>query len=149
MIGFIIIGAFIFMRFITISNLPFFLGETVSGLTVPPIVIMIAIIFVYIIIGCMMDIAAAILITVPILFPVISALGFDPIWFGVIMVRMLEIGQITPPMGLNVFVLAAATDVPISTIFRGIVPFLLADFAHVALLVAVPALSLLLPNMMS
>ena len=95
-----------------------------------------------------MDIVAALLITVPIIFPVVLALGFDPIWFGVIMVRMFEIGAITPPMGLNVYILAAATDVPIGTIFRGIIPFLLADFAHVALLVAIPALSLFLPSMM-
>ncbi|MBA7696091.1 C4-dicarboxylate TRAP transporter large permease protein DctM [subsurface metagenome] len=148
MIALILVGAFIFMRFLTVSRLPFLMGEMVSGLPVPPMAIMMAIIVFYILVGCIMDIVAALLITVPIIFPVVLALGFDPIWFGVIMVRMFEIGAITPPMGLNVFILATATDVPIGTIFRGIIPFLLADFAHVALLVAIPALSLFLPSIM-
>jgi len=90
-----------------------------------------------------------IILTVPIFFPVITALGFDPIWFGIIVVRLLEIGQITPPVGINVFVIkGVARDVPLYTIFRGIVPFLIADLCHVALLVAFPKISLFLPGLM-
>jgi C4-dicarboxylate transporter DctM subunit len=99
----------------------------------------------YIILGCFLDVYAAIILTVPIIFPVVLALGFDSIWFGVIMVRVMEMGLITPPMGMNVFILAAVTAVPIGTIFRGVIPFVIADFCHVALLVAIPALSLFLP----
>ena len=89
------------------------------------------------------------MLTVPIFFPVVVALGFDPIWFGIIIVRMCEIGGITPPVGINVFVMkGVAKDVPMYTIFRGIIPFLLADICHVALLVAVPQISLFLPNLM-
>jgi C4-dicarboxylate transporter DctM subunit len=75
-------------------------------------------------------------------------MGFDPIWLGVIIVRVMEIGLITPPVGMNVFVLAGATDVPLSTIFRGVVPFVIADVLHVILLVAFPAISLFIPSLM-
>jgi C4-dicarboxylate transporter DctM subunit len=148
MIVFVIVGAFIFMRFLTVSELPWRLGELVAGLEVSRYVVIGAIVVLYIILGCFMDIFASIMLTVPIIYPVILAMGFNPIWFGVIMVRMMEIGMITPPMGINIFVLAGAIDVPIGTIFRGIVPFVIADFFHVALLIAVPQLSLFLPDRM-
>jgi len=96
-----------------------------------------------------MSAMAMIILTVPIFFPVIVALGFDPIWFGIIIVRVVEMGQITPPVGINVFVMkGVAKDVPMYTIFRGIVPFLIADICHVILLVAIPQISLFLPNLM-
>ncbi|MBN1368547.1 MAG: TRAP transporter large permease [Dehalococcoidales bacterium] len=148
MIGFLICGVFILMRFLAVSKLPFALSDIVAGLNVTPLVILIAIIVLYIILGCFLDVMTAIVLTSPIIFPVIFNLGFDPVWFGVIMVRMMEIGAITPPMGMNVFILAAVTDVPAGRIFRGVIPFVIADFLHVALLVAVPALSLFLPNSM-
>ena len=87
-------------------------------------------------------------LTLPILFPVILSLGFNPIWYGVIMVRVIEIGLVTPPFGMNVFVLASVSDVPLGVIFRGIVPFVIADVLHIALLVAFPAISLFLPSIM-
>ena len=102
----------------------------------------------YIVLGCFLDIFAAIILTIPIIFPVVLAMDFNVIWFGVILVRVMEIGLITPPMGMNVFIMSTVTDVPIGTIFRGVVPFVIADFAHVALLVAVPQLSLFLPESM-
>jgi C4-dicarboxylate transporter DctM subunit len=96
-----------------------------------------------------MDAMGMILLTVPILFPVADSLGFNPIWFGIIIVRVFEMASITPPVGMNVFVLkGVAKDVPLGTIFRGIIPFLIADFFHVTLLVAVPQVALFLPNMM-
>ncbi|OGO45466.1 MAG: C4-dicarboxylate ABC transporter permease [Chloroflexi bacterium RBG_16_60_22] len=148
MIVFMIVGAFILMRFLAISKLPFFIGELVAGLPVPPMMILVAIIIMYIILGCFLDVFAAIILTIPIIFPAVLAMGFDTIWFGVIMVRIMEIGLITPPFGMNVFIMSTVTDVPIGQIFRGVIPFVIADFAHVALLVAVPWLSLFLPNSM-
>ena len=97
-----------------------------------------------------MDSLAMILLTVPIFYPLITKLGFDPIWFGVLIVRVAEIGLITPPVGLNVFVIKGLTgdDIPMFTIFRGITPFIIADMLHMALLVTFPQLSLYLPNLM-
>lgn len=149
MVFLILIGADIFGYFLAVSRLPFEMGNYVAGLPVNRYVILIAIIFVYLFLGAIMSAMAMIIITVPIFFPVILALGFDPIWFGIIIVRMVEIGQITPPVGINVYVMQGiAKDIPMYTIFRGIVPFLIADFCEVALLVAVPQLSLFLPSLM-
>ena len=148
MIVLMIVGAFMLMRFLAVSRLPTLLSDFVVGLPVADIWILVAIIIMYIILGCFLDIYASIILTLPIIFPVILALDFNPIWFGVIMVRVMEIGLITPPMGMNVFILSSVTDVPVGTIFRGVIPFLIADFLHVALLVAVPAVSLFLPSTM-
>jgi C4-dicarboxylate transporter DctM subunit len=148
MVLILMVGAFIFANFLAVSRLPFALAEVVTSISVHPYTILIAIIVVYIILGMFLDIFSSILLTIPILYPVVIAMGFDPIWFGVIMVRIMEIGLITPPIGMNVFVMASVTDIPLGTIFRGIVPFVIADFLHVALLVAVPQLSLFLPNTM-
>ena len=148
MIVLMITGAFTFANFMAISKLPFWLGEFVTNLPISKYYILIAIIMVYIIIGMFLDVFASIILTVPIFFPVISALGFDAIWYGVIMVRVMEIGLVTPPVGLNAFFLSGVTGTPVGTIFRGVVPFVVADLLHVALLVAFPALSLFLPSRM-
>jgi tripartite ATP-independent transporter DctM subunit len=148
MIVLIIAGAFIFMKFMAVSRLPSWLADFVAGLPFSPMVIMMLILLLYIILGMFLDIYAAILLTLPILFPVIVSLGFDTIWYGVVMVRVMEVGLITPPMGLNVFILAGATNAPLGIIFRGIVPFLIADILHIALLVAFPGISLFLVRMM-
>jgi tripartite ATP-independent transporter DctM subunit len=145
---FMVVGAFILMRFLALSGLPSLMGELVTGLAVPRVLVLVAILVMYIILGCFMDAVSMIILTLPIIFPTILALGFNPIWFGVITVRMIEIGEITPPFGLNVFTLAAVSGVPIGTVFRGVIPFVLTDFCHVALLVAVPQLSLFIPNRM-
>ena len=148
MIVFMIIGAFLMMRFLAVSGLPVMISELVTGLPVSGIWILIAIIMMYILLGCFLDVYSALILTVPIIFPVIVALGFNPLWFGVIMVRVMEIGLITPPFGMNVFILSSVTGVPIGTIFRGVIPFVITDFCHVALLVAIPALSLFIPMSM-
>jgi TRAP-type C4-dicarboxylate transport system permease large subunit len=99
--------------------------------------------------GCMMDTLAIIMLVVPIIFPTMMKLGFDPIWLGVIMVKVSEIGLITPPVGLNVYVVkAAAPDVPLTTIFKGVFPFLIADIINTFVLILFPQLSLWLPSMM-
>jgi C4-dicarboxylate transporter, DctM subunit len=148
MIVLLIASAFVFMKFMAVSRLPDFLANYIAGLPFSPFHILMLIIFLYIILGMFLDIYAAILLTLPILFPVILSLGYDPIWYGVLMVRVMEVGLITPPMGMNVFILGGVTDVPLGTIFRGVVPFVIADILHIALLMVFPILSLFLPNVM-
>lgn len=148
MIVIIIAGAFIFMKFMAVSRVPDMLATVISELPLPPVGILMIIIFMYILLGMFLDAPSAMVLTLPILFPVILSLGFNPIWYGVIMVRVIEIGLVTPPFGMNVFVLASVSDVPLGVIFRGIVPFVIADVLHIALLVAFPAISLFLPSIM-
>jgi len=143
-----IVGVFMYQGFMAASQLPFKLGELVASLGVSPIVIILAIVIMYIIAGCFIPEIVAVILTIPILFPVAVAMGFDTIWFGVIIVRMMEIGSISPPMGINVFVLSGVSGIPIPTIYRGVIPFVLADFVHVALLIAFPILSTWIPSMM-
>ena len=149
MIMLLIVGAFVFSHFIAVSKLPFMLSEFVTGLHVSKYYILVAVIVLYVLLGMFLDIMSSMILTIPILLPVIISLGFDQIWYGVIMVRLMEVGLISPPVGMNVFVLAGVTDVPIGTIFRGVIPFIVADIFHIGLLIAFPSLSLLLPNMMS
>jgi len=145
----ILIGAAVLAYFLAITRLPFELSNYVAALPVNRYIILGVIIILYLFLGAIMSAMAMIILTVPIFFPVIVALGFDPIWFGIIIVRVVEMGQITPPVGINVFVMkGVAKDVPMYTIFRGIVHFLIADICHVILLVAVPQISLFLPNLM-
>jgi tripartite ATP-independent transporter DctM subunit len=147
MILIVILGAVIFNKFVAVTRIPFALADWVVGLNLPPLIIMAMIIIVYIIGGCFMDSLGLILLTVPIFFPVAVKLGFDPIWFGIIITRVSEIGVITPPVGINVYVMkGVATDVPLVTIFRGIVPFLIADIFSVFFLLFVPQFVLFLPS---
>lgn len=149
MIFLIIIGANIFSTFLGLARLPMGLADFVTGLALPKMVILSGIIIIFIILGCVMDCYAIMILTVPIIFPVIEAIQFDPIWFGVLIVIVLEIGLITPPVGLNVFVLkSAAPDVPLTVIFRGIWPFLLAALFAIVLLIVFPQIALFLPSLM-
>ncbi len=149
MILIILIGAMILGYFLAVTRLPNELAGLISGLAVNRYITLGGILFSFLLLGAVMDPVAMILITMPVYFPIILALGFDPIWFGIITIRLVEIGLITPPVGLNVYVLkGVAKDVSMGTIFRGIVPFLIADVFHVALLVAVPQISLFLPSLM-
>lgn len=146
---FILVGAMTFNYFLAVTNVPFELAHFVAALPVSRMVILAGVLFIYLILGCVMEITSALVLTLPIFFPVVLALGFDPIWFGVLMVLVQELGLVTPPVGLNVFVLAGvAKDVPMSTIFRGVIPFVVAMIIFVVILVAVPQISLFLPNMM-
>ena len=146
---FILAGAMIFGRFLAVSRLPFVLANYVAGLAVNRYVILSVIILLYLILGSILDIFSMVVLTVPIIFPVVTALGFDPIWFGVIVVRLFEMGAITPPIGINVFVLkGVAGDVPLGTIFSGIMPFFIADLFHVGMLVAFPQVATFLPSLM-
>jgi tripartite ATP-independent transporter DctM subunit len=145
-----LIGADIFSYFLTMTQIPFMLSDFVVSLPVPAAVTLWAILFVYIVLGCIMPIIPAIVLTIPIFLPVVTGLGYDPIWFGVIVVTMAEMGQITPPVGINVFALAGvAKEVPLGTIFKGIFPFLIADIIRIALVFFIPGLALWLPSLMS
>ena len=149
MIFVIILGAMIFGYFLAVTRLPFKLADFIGALPVSPYVIIILILVLYLFLGCVMDAMGMILLTVPILFPLTVKLGFDSIWFGIIIVRVFEMAAITPPVGMNVFVIkGVAGDVPMGTIFRGIIPFLMADVVHITLLVAVPQIALFLPGFM-
>ncbi|MFC1533293.1 TRAP transporter large permease [Thermodesulfobacteriota bacterium] len=149
MIYFILIGAFIFNNFLALTTIPAQLANYIGGMQLPPLVIMSLMIGLYIFLGCIMDAFAMILLTIPIFFPLATSLGFHPIWFGIIIVRVVEMGMITPPIGINVYTIAGvAPDVPMQTIFKGILPFFVADIFHVALLLFVPSVILYLPSLM-
>jgi tripartite ATP-independent transporter DctM subunit len=149
MIFFIIIGANIFSTFLGLAKIPMGLADFIAGLALPKMLILTGIVAIYIVLGCVMDCYAIMILTVPIIFPVIQALQFDPIWFGVLMVIVLEVGLITPPVGLNVFVLkAAAPNVPLTVIFQGIWPFMLAALVCIFILALYPQIALFLPSMM-
>ncbi len=143
----IILGAMILGYFFSITRLPVEFATYVSALPVNRYVVLFFIVIVYLILGCIMDSLAIVLLTVPVFFPLILQLGFDPIWFGVIITRVTEMGMITPPVGMNVYVLHGITKVPMSTIFRGIGPFLIADVIELAFLIAIPEISTFLPSL--
>ena len=144
----IIACAIVFGHFMAVSRIPFVLADWVEHLPVSTSVIMGVIIFIYIIGGCFMDAMALVVLTVPVIFPVIMRLGFDPIWFGVIIVLVSEAGVITPPVGVNVYVIKGiAPEVPLETIFKGIFPFLIAIAINILILIAFPQLALFLPNL--
>lgn len=145
----IVIGAMIFGYFMAVARIPMELASFVAGLPVPPLGILVGVLLVYLVLGCLMDSLAMILLTMPIFIPVISALGFDLIWFGVILTLMCEMAIITPPIGINVFVISGmAKDIPMYTIFRGVLPFVVTMAVCVAILIAFPQISLFLPNTM-
>jgi C4-dicarboxylate transporter DctM subunit len=149
MVFLIVTGATVFGHFMAVSRVPFELSEWLGGLDVSPKVIMGFMIFGYLIGGCFMDSLALITLTVPILLPVILTLGFDPIWFGVIIVLVGEMGVITPPVGINVYIIkGVAEDVPLETIFRGIFPFLVALIVCAIILILFPQIALFLPGLM-
>ena len=149
MVLFLVAGANVFSYFLALSTIPMKVAGWAAALEVSPYLIHTIIVVIYLFLGCFLDAISMMVLTMPVIYPVILALGFNPIWFGVIAVLMMEAGLITPPMGLNIFTVAGvAKDVPIETIFRGVAPFLLSIFAIVILITIFPQLALFLPNMM-
>ncbi len=145
----IVIGAFLFGYFLVITQTAQNFSEFLLSLPLGPYGILAIILLMYILLGAVMDELAMVLLTVPIIFPVITDLGFDPIWFGVIIVMVVVLGMIMPPIGMNVFVInSIARDVPLQTIYRGVMPFIVVDLVRLVLLVAFPWLSLFLPARM-
>jgi tripartite ATP-independent transporter DctM subunit len=149
MVMVILIGAVIFGHFLAITRVPFSLANWVGNLPLPNYAIMGVIILVYLFGGCFMDALAMIMLTIPIFFPIAQTLGFDPIWFGVVIVLITEMGVITPPVGVNVYVVyGIAKDVPLEVIFKGVMPMLLALLVCNLILLFFPQIALFLPGLM-
>lgn len=149
MILVIVAGATIFGHFLAVTRIPFDIAQGVSEIQLPRWGIMLIIIAVYLIGGCVIDSLALIMLTIPIFYPVILFLGYDPIWFGVIIVLVTQIGVITPPVGINVYVVSGvARDIPLDVIFRGVLPFLAALIIGTLLLIPFPQIALFLPSLM-
>jgi tripartite ATP-independent transporter DctM subunit len=145
----ILIGALLFGYFLTITQTPQKLTALLTGFGLGPYGALILIMLMYLVLGCIMDAMAMIILTIPIVFPVVKALGFDPIWFGVVIVMTVELGLIHPPVGMNVFVIkSVVTDVKLSTIFKGVLPFVVTDIIRLAILIAFPVIALWLPSHM-
>ena len=149
MLFLIVLGAMILGYFFSVSRLPFELATFVSGLPVDRYVILIMILIVVLLLGCVMDSLAIVLLTVPVFYPLIIQLDFNPIWFGILVVRVTEMGLITPPVGLNVYVIQGITGEDMETIFKGVFPFIIADVCEIILLIAIPQVTLFLPGLMS
>ena len=149
MVMVIVTGAVVFGHFMAITRIPFNLANWVSALPLPSYAVMGIIVIIYLFGGCFMDALAMIMLTIPIFYPVATALGFHPIWFGVAIVLVTEMGVITPPVGVNVYVVhGIAKDVPLEVIFKGVAPFVLALLACVAILLTFPQIVLFLPGLM-
>ena len=145
----LLFGAILFNNLMELNGFTGQLSSWIGGLEVNRWVVIWVIIGIYLILGCLLESLSMLLLTIPIFFPAVAALGFDPVWFGIIVVVVIEIGLVTPPIGLNVFVLAGMfRDVPMATIFRGVMPFLVAQFVCLALFVFVPQVVTFLPNLM-
>jgi C4-dicarboxylate transporter DctM subunit len=145
----IVAGATVFGHFLAVTRIPYLLADWVAGLPLPPWAVMGVIVIIYLIGGCFMDSLAMIMLTIPIFYPVAVGLGYDPIWFGVVIVLITEMGVITPPVGVNVYVVSGvAKDVPLEVIFRGILPLLGALIVCNIILIIFPQIALFLPSLM-
>lgn len=154
MVMMLIAGAVIFGKFLAVTRIPFNIASWIGGLNLPPYMIISAIVFVYFIGGCIMDALALVMLTIPIFFPVITDIGYDPIWFGIIIVLVTQMGVITPPVGINVYVVFGIAQgiiengIPLETIFKGIFPFLIAIIAGIIIMTVFPQIVLFLPELM-
>lgn len=142
MIFFMIIGANIFGYFLSVSRISYELVELVQSMQLSPYMVLFSVLMLFILLGCVMDSLAMLLLTVPVVYPLILSAGFDPVWFGIVAVITVELGLITPPVGMNVFVIkSVAPDIPIKEIFKGVFPFVLSDVVRLLLIIAFPALA--------
>ena len=149
MLMFIIVGAWVFAYFVVQTRLPSGLIDLIRYFDLAPWAVIMMILVFYIILGCVLDAVAIILVTVPVFLPVVTALGYDSVWYGILMVVVVEIGLITPPVGLNIFVIRAQLpDIELVTVFKGIAPFLVADVVLIALLLLFPQIALWLPSVL-
>ncbi len=147
MIFTILIGAITLNNFMVFSGIAAALSGFVSGLDMPPMAVMAVILLIYLVMGCFLDALAMILLTVPIFFPIVTSLGFDPVWFGIIVVMVVELGLITPPIGMNVFVIKGmAPGVKLSAIYRGVIPFVIAQLILIIAVFLIPDIALYLPE---
>jgi TRAP-type C4-dicarboxylate transport system permease large subunit len=143
------LGAMLMIPFFTVTNAPEIITQFIIDIDIPPILVILALCPVYVILGMFIDSLAIMLITLPVIFPTVMALGFDPIWFGVIQVKFIELGLITPPVGMNLYVIRGIDpDCSMEDIFRGVIWFVVADICTLAILILFPKLTLFLPNLM-
>jgi tripartite ATP-independent transporter DctM subunit len=153
MVMFLIAGALIFGKFLAVTRIPFNVATWVGDLNMPAFVILAAIALTYVIGGCIMDALALIMLTIPVFFPVIIDLGYDPVWYGVIIVLLTQIGVLTPPVGINVYVVYGVAQgsigkVPLEKIFKGVIPFLIATVLGIVIMTIFPQIVLVLPRLM-
>ena len=149
MIFMVIWGVMIFVRFLAFTGLPAHVTESVIHLDVPRYVILLAIIVMYLLMGMVLDGLGMMLLTLPVVFPAIVGLGYDPIWFGILLVKLIEVGVVTPPVGLNCYVVnGIRPDIPLESVFKGVAPFLLGEVVIISIIVLFPGLVMFLPNMM-
>ena len=146
----ILIAAMVFTSFVNFTSMPGDLRDFILQFSPEPIMVVVAMMVIYVLLGLVMEELSMVLLTIPVFFPIITGLGFDPVWFGVLIVTVIEIGMISPPVGMNLFVInALLPSVPLNQIFRGVWPFVVADVARLAILVAFPAIALWLPGFMT
>jgi C4-dicarboxylate transporter DctM subunit len=145
----ILIAAMVFTNFINFTTMPGDLRDFVLQFSPHPIMVVVVMMGIYLALGMVMEELAIVLLTIPVFFPVIMGLGFDPVWFGILIVTIVEIGMISPPVGLNLFVLnSLLPDVKLGTIYKGVIPFVMADIVRLGILIAVPSIALWLPSLM-
>lgn len=148
MLFFIILGATLFGRFIVLTQIPAALTGWVEGMALSPVLVIVVMVAFYFLLGCFLESISMMLITVPVFLPLAIAMGFDPVWFGVLVVIVVEVGLMTPPVGMNIFVVRAQMpEIPLQALYAGILPFLLANLALIALLLAIPEIALWLPDL--
>ena len=145
----VLFGALVFSNFISLSGLPGEIGTWVKEMEAPAWVVITVILAIYLVLGCVLETMSMILLTVPVFYPIVAGLGLDLVWFGIVVVIVAEISLITPPVGLNAFVLSGVVkDLPAGVVFRGTGPFLVGSFLILALVAGIPAISLFLPSLM-
>jgi TRAP-type C4-dicarboxylate transport system permease large subunit len=148
MVFFLVTGAIVFGRFLAVTRLPFIIADFAAGLPVSPHVILAVILLIYLIGGCFMDSLGFLVLTIPIFFPLGKAFGFDPIWYAIILTMVTTMGAITPPVGVNIYVVKAlAPEIELSTIFKGVSFFLMACIVCIIILIAFPQIVLVIPEM--
>jgi tripartite ATP-independent transporter DctM subunit len=150
MIFTVLTGAILFNNFLILASVPNLVSDWIGALPLGKTAVLLVIVGMYFVLGCLLDSLAMILLTIPIVFPIVKALNYDPVWFGIIIVMVVELGLITPPIGMNVFVIKGITkDVPLETIFRGVTPFIVAQIILILILIAFPSIALWLPSTMA
>jgi len=148
-IAIMLIGTNIFIYFMSLSKIPFFLSNLVTSLNVPVFVVIIAIALIYVVLGMFMPDNPMVVLTIPILYPIVSSLGVDGIWFGIFVVFMMALGSITPPVGMVVYLLGGLSKIPVNRIFKGVMPFIVGIVIVIILLVIFPDIATFLPNLMT
>lgn len=148
MVYMIIVGANIFSYFMSLSQMPQLLVSAIADLQMSNLMILSILVVVYLILGSIFDTLAAMLVTLPFVLPIITSMGYDPVWWGIVNVVIIETGMVTPPIGLNVFVLSGVTRLPLHVIYRGTAPFVLADFVRIVLIILFPAIVMWLPGVL-